>query len=83
MKSAVDTVGEEQNNMRSVEANERRDEIRTWKIKNAIIVGGLAATLAGKSKERRTGGACKKAGNRAKMVKTWSCEMHNSLVGCK
>lgn len=77
-------VGEEEKNkLKSAEANDGRDEIRTWKIKNAIIVGGLAATLAGKSKERRTGGACKKAGNSARIVNIWSCEMQSNLVGCK
>lgn len=41
----------------------------TWNSKKAIIVGGLAATEGGKSKERRTGGACRNAGKSARMEK--------------
>lgn len=45
---------------------------QTWKRRKARIVGGLAATSLGKSKARRKGGACMKAGNKARMVKMWN-----------
>jgi hypothetical protein len=52
-----------------------------WKSRKATMVGGWAAISLEKSNERRTGGACRKAGNRARMVKMWICEMARSLVG--
>jgi hypothetical protein len=48
---------------------------------NAIMVGGRAATLFGKSNERRRGGACKNAGKRARMVNMWIWDTQRSLVG--
>ena len=52
--------------------DETRRGWRTWKSINAIMVGGRAATLLGKSNERRRGGACRKAGKSARMVKIWN-----------
>ena len=37
-----------------------------------MIGGGRAATDSGKPKERRSGGALRKAGKSARMVKMWS-----------
>ena len=59
-----------------------RGEIRAWNSKNAMIVGGCAATSFEKSNERRSGGACMKAGKSARIVKTCSCETQSSFVGC-
>ena len=48
-------------------------EVRyTWKRRKAMIVGDWAATSLGKSNARRKGGACMKAGNKARMVKMWN-----------
>ena len=56
--------------------------LRTWNSKKAMIVGGVAATEGGKSKERRTGGECKKAGKSAKIAKRCSWETDMSFNGC-
>lgn len=45
------------------------------------MVGGLAATDLEKSNERSTGGAWRKAGKRANIVKRWACENAIILVG--
>ena len=59
-----------------------RGRVRTWYSKNAMIVGGRAATSAGKSNARRSGGAWRKAGKSARIVKMCSCETERSFVGC-
>lgn len=41
----------------------------TWKSKNDTKIGGLEATLDGKSKDARSGGDFKKGGNTARMEK--------------
>jgi hypothetical protein len=56
---------------------------KTWKRRKAIMVGGWIATYSGKSKERKTGGACKKAGNRARRVKMCNWETTRSFVEWK
>ena len=47
----------------------RKCNASAWNNMKAMIVGGGAATLLGKSNERSTGGACMKAGKRARMEK--------------
>jgi hypothetical protein len=54
---------------------------QTWKRRKAIMVGGCVATCSGKSKERKTGGACRKAGNKARIAKMCNWETIRSFVG--
>jgi hypothetical protein len=63
------------------QTSKNTDITRTWKRRNAIMVGGRAATAFGKSKARRTGGAWRNAGKKARMVKMCTCEIRSSLVG--
>jgi len=46
-----------------------------------MIGGGREATDSGNPKERRSGGALRKAGKRARMVKRWNWDTRRSLVG--
>lgn len=55
--------------------------IRTWKRRNATMVGGRAATAAGKSNARSTGGAWRNAGKSARMENRCSWETRRSFVG--
>ena len=65
------------------EDNERKEAARrTWKSKNARMVGGCAETAFGKSNARSRGGACMNAGKSARIVKMWPCEIRSSFVGC-
>jgi hypothetical protein len=54
---------------------------QTWNKRNATMVGGRAAIAFGKSKERRSGGAWRKAGNRASTVKMWNWDTAIIFVG--
>ena len=42
----------------------------------------MAATEAGKSNARKSGGAVRNAGKSARMVKMCSCDTERSFVGC-
>jgi hypothetical protein len=53
----------------------------TWNRRKATIVGGWAEMALEKSKERRRGGAWRKAGKSARMVKICTWEMRRNLVG--
>ena len=46
-----------------------------------MMGGGWDATDSGKPKERRRGGALRKAGKSARMVKRWNWDTMRSLVG--
>ncbi len=48
-----------------------------------MIGGGRTATDSGKPKERRSGGALRKAGKSAMMAKKWNWDTRRSFVGCK
>jgi hypothetical protein len=48
----------------------------------AMMVGGRAATLLGKSNDRRTGGAWRNAGKTARTLKMCSWDTQRSFDGC-
>ena len=52
-----------------------------WNKRKATMVGGWAEISLEKPKDRRRGGAWRKAGKRARMVKIWICETAINFVG--